>query len=158
MDTLLDLGFGHKKKKRKRRLTKSLKEEVASSQGWKCADCGKLLEAQLYHVDHKKPLSEGGSDSKRNLQALCVECHAKKTKKERLKKARRRIKDAEEKDNSPFSFGPGSHRKKSQSLFDLSSGKKPSSKKNKDAIDWGASTDLFGSKKKRKKKKGPFDF
>jgi len=44
--------------------------------GAPCAMCGSELTA---HVDHKIPLSQGGSNSDENLQGLCPECHSAKT-------------------------------------------------------------------------------
>lgn len=31
------------------------------------------------HVDHKTPLSQGGTNAEENLQALCHSCHSRKT-------------------------------------------------------------------------------
>ena len=51
---------------------------VASRQGWKCNICEILLDFS-YQVDHITPLSRGGSNDIGNLQALCSNCHAKKS-------------------------------------------------------------------------------
>ena len=39
-----------------------------------CFHCGQLAK----HVDHVKPLRQGGSHDPSNLQPLCVSCHNKK--------------------------------------------------------------------------------
>jgi 5-methylcytosine-specific restriction endonuclease McrA len=71
----------------------------------KCAECGKLEPAYLLEIDHKEPIIPVGQtlddmdwdeiiDSiwcdERKLQALCSECHYRKTKTENSE--RRRIK------------------------------------------------------------------
>ena len=58
-----------------------LKEQVKESQNWRCNICG--AGAVPLEVDHKLALYLGGTDAKENLQALCRECHASKTLKER---------------------------------------------------------------------------
>lgn len=45
-----------------------------------CAMCRKLVEYPSgFELDHKTPLFKGGSDEDGNLQALCPECHERKT-------------------------------------------------------------------------------
>jgi hypothetical protein len=65
-------------KGKKRRVTGHHKKYVASSQKWKCKMCGKLLD-HSYEVDHIVPLYKGGTNDVSNLQALCRNCHGKKT-------------------------------------------------------------------------------
>lgn len=45
-----------------------------------CFDVGRVTEAA--EVDHKVPLAEGGTEDVENLQAICTECHKKKTQTE----------------------------------------------------------------------------
>jgi 5-methylcytosine-specific restriction endonuclease McrA len=52
--------------------------QVAAGQGWKCAACSQLLPPS-FHLDHIVALKNNGSNHKRNLQALCPNCHATKT-------------------------------------------------------------------------------
>lgn len=47
----------------------------------KCLTEGVLTQAT--HVDHIVPKSQGGSEELSNLQALCKDCHFKKTARER---------------------------------------------------------------------------
>ncbi len=46
-----------------------------------CAKCSKT--SDKWQVDHIKPIRDGGSNSKDNIQLLCLKCHKEKTKKER---------------------------------------------------------------------------
>jgi hypothetical protein len=87
-----------------RKLTKAQKEDIASKQSFKCANTIEDYECPLwakqtpnagsfgeekYHIDHIKELWEGGNDDENNLQALCLSCHAVKTK--RNAKERRKL-------------------------------------------------------------------
>ena len=67
----------------KRNVSPLMKKRVAASQGWKCGDCGKLLD-ETYEVDHHIPLFKGGSNDQSNLRALCPHCHKLKCVEERL--------------------------------------------------------------------------
>ena len=62
----------------KRSVSESKKKIVASSQGWKCKHCNILFDA-TYEIDHKVPLYKGGTNDIDNLEALCRNCHGKKT-------------------------------------------------------------------------------
>ena len=48
-----------------------------NSQRWNCWWCGKPCRDN-YHVDHRVPLSRGGSDAPENLCITCPECNMKK--------------------------------------------------------------------------------
>ena len=65
-------------KKTRRKLSETSKKVVASNQMWSCKICNKMLDAS-YEVDHIKPLYKGGTNEINNLQALCRNCHGKKT-------------------------------------------------------------------------------
>lgn len=63
----------------KRSVTKSLKIHVGERQKWLCNWCRESLE-DTFQVDHIRPLWHGGDNSPINLQALCPNCHARKSK------------------------------------------------------------------------------
>ena len=51
-----------------------------------CAACSRVAYGQAAHVDHIRPLEDGGTDAASNLQTLCRSCHGVKTRREqRLK-------------------------------------------------------------------------
>lgn len=68
-------------KKHKRNINGITKKQVAASQKWTCNHCNELLDA-TYEIDHIHPLFKGGDNSITNLQALCRNCHIKKTMKD----------------------------------------------------------------------------
>jgi 5-methylcytosine-specific restriction endonuclease McrA len=58
--------------------------QVASAQGWECQECHKDVSQNLeFEIDHIYAFSRGGSNHRLNLQPLCLQCHAQKTKKDR---------------------------------------------------------------------------
>ena len=65
------------------------RRRIAQRQNWLCAgpqcrDAAENKELGEYEVDHIVPLSLGGTPDNDNLQALCLNCHQKKTDQERL--------------------------------------------------------------------------
>lgn len=66
------------KPKVRKNVSNSLKKLVASSQKWKCGDCGQLLD-YTYEIDRKIPLFKGGNNDINNFIALCRLCHGRKT-------------------------------------------------------------------------------
>jgi hypothetical protein len=64
------------------------KKVVCERQGDRCAACSVKLDNRA-HLDHKKPLHEGGSNELDNLQYLCRECHESKTQMEELARGSR---------------------------------------------------------------------
>tara|TARA_Y100000591_G_C21838651_1_gene704224 strand:+ start:1575 stop:2000 length:426 start_codon:yes stop_codon:yes gene_type:complete len=65
-------------KVKKRKVSETTKKVVAANQKWHCNICNNMLDAS-YEVDHIVPLYKGGDNSINNLQALCRNCHGKKT-------------------------------------------------------------------------------
>lgn len=65
-------------KSTKRCVSETKKKFVASNQNWQCAHCQIKLPA-WFEVDHKKRLEHGGDNHITNLEALCRDCHGKKT-------------------------------------------------------------------------------
>lgn len=62
----------------KRSVSETRKKYVASSQGWACKHCNQILDA-TFEIDHKIELQHGGTNDVNNLEALCRNCHGKKT-------------------------------------------------------------------------------
>jgi len=62
----------------KRKVTEKTKKITASNQKWKCLHCNSMLD-YTYEIDHIIPLYKGGTNDVNNLQALCRNCHGKKT-------------------------------------------------------------------------------
>jgi hypothetical protein len=61
-----------------RSVSQMKKKFVASRQKWRCAGCGHMLD-HTYEVDHIHELQYGGTNHVDNLEALCRNCHGKKT-------------------------------------------------------------------------------
>lgn len=70
------------KKKKKRKLNQALRIDIAYRQNYACNMCGKFPIPPTFQLDHVVRLADGGLDEVENLQALCVECHAIKTRSE----------------------------------------------------------------------------
>lgn len=77
------LNLLKKSKTTKRSVSETKKKYVASSQNWLCKHCKKMLPA-WFEVDHVEKLEHGGSNDITNLEALCRDCHGKKTALENL--------------------------------------------------------------------------
>ena len=50
--------------------------DILQKAGFSCQICG----SEASQVDHIKPKAFGGSDERKNLQALCSKCHDEKTR------------------------------------------------------------------------------
>jgi len=59
------------------------KRVVGARQGWRCSACSCILPS-AYEVDHTVPLHAGGADALRNCTAMCANCHAAKSQRERI--------------------------------------------------------------------------
>ena len=68
----------YKKREVKRYVSVKNKKIVASNQKWNCNICKNMLD-ETYEIDHITPLYKGGTNNIINLQALCPNCHRKKT-------------------------------------------------------------------------------
>jgi len=71
------------KSSNKRSVSETKKKFVAARQGWICEHCKKQLPA-WFEVDHVISLEKGGSNHVDNLEALCRDCHGKKTCADRI--------------------------------------------------------------------------
>ena len=76
--------MGSGKAPHSRSVSETKKKFVAAQQDWKCAHCGRQLDAS-FQVDHKIRLADGGTNHVNNLDALCPNCHGKKTTMENMK-------------------------------------------------------------------------
>ena len=63
-----------------RKMSRKYRWHVAWTQHYKCRHCSNLLHPKAFDIDHIVELSQGGTDTVDNLQALCVQCHAIKTR------------------------------------------------------------------------------
>lgn len=54
--------------------------EIMALQRFKCANCAKSLKKE-YHIDHRMPLSRGGSNDRSNIDLLCPKCNLAKSSK-----------------------------------------------------------------------------
>ena len=71
------------KQSTKRSVSETKKKYVAAQQNWCCKKCKNQLPA-WFEVDHVKRLEYGGTNHVDNLEALCRECHGRKTAMENL--------------------------------------------------------------------------
>lgn len=68
-----------------RNVPESVKKYVAANQYWKCKGCKNLLD-ETYEIDHILALEDNGTNDLDNLQALCRNCHGKKTARNNIMK------------------------------------------------------------------------
>lgn len=138
-----DLGFGTSQRKKRVRPTQSEKNEVWDRQNGKCYMCPKQVNPRSrYHHKDGDPSNWRLS----NLALVCLECHAKETNRQRIKKVHKRRKEKERREKDQLGFGSGS-------LF----GAPKKGRKKKEPSLFGGG-DIFGPPKKQKgRKKGPFD-
>lgn len=116
--------FNQEEKVKRRKLTQGDKDNILKKQGDKCAKCGKKFYARsVIHWDHKKALALGGSDTLRNRQALCPNCHAEKTRQDRTKISKHKKKKKKDPFDDPLGlgniFGPSKKGKKPKSIWDI---------------------------------------
>ena len=60
-----------------------IRRYVLGRDNYTCAECKEPYPEYHLECDHIIPLSQGGFDIAANCQALCIPCHAAKTKSER---------------------------------------------------------------------------
>ena len=92
------------KKDHKRQISKSEKNEVWERQNGKCARCHKQLIPSATQYDHIKPYAKGGETDTSNIQALCANCHSKKTNRDRVKEIKQ--KRAHKKEREEYWINP----------------------------------------------------
>ena len=67
-------------KRRRTHIPRGIRHEVFKRDGYRCVECGASKnDGATLHVDHKIPVSKGGTDELSNLQTLCSECNLNKS-------------------------------------------------------------------------------
>lgn len=61
------------------RKRKDAKLAVLNRDNYSCQVCGRFVTLATSHLDHRRPLSQGGSNEAGNLQTLCIKCSKAKT-------------------------------------------------------------------------------
>lgn len=70
----------HKSKRKRTRIPRGMRHEVFKRDDYKCVECGASKDdGATLHVDHKVPVSKGGTDELDNLQTLCSDCNLNKS-------------------------------------------------------------------------------
>jgi hypothetical protein len=62
-------------------VSSQMKEDIFKRDDFTCVYCGKKYPPDQLVLDHRIPLSEGGSDDSDNLATSCLQCHLKKADK-----------------------------------------------------------------------------
>lgn len=57
------------------RISKKIKQQVFERDGYKCKECGAVLEPSLAEIHHILPISKGGTNELSNLTTLCRNCN-----------------------------------------------------------------------------------
>ena len=68
----------------RKRPTPLQSKQIAAKQGFKCAACGRMLDA-TWEIDHILPLRAGGDNNESNLRALHRSCHQQITSRQNMK-------------------------------------------------------------------------
>ena len=92
-----------KSKPKRKSIPLSIKKELYDKRKGICEICKKHYSPIIMDIDHKKPLSEGGSDRYSNLQLLCKNCHGSKTHSDSVKKQKKKNFKSKEKFSDPWS-------------------------------------------------------
>ena len=80
--------FDRERKKRDRRLRRTAQKQrlkVIERDKGRCQLCGHLLDHDFGEIDHIVPISHGGTSDMENLQLLCPDCHAEKSRGEHFR-------------------------------------------------------------------------
>ena len=69
-----------KPKRRRTHIPRGMRHEVFKRDNYTCCECGaRKSDGATLHIDHKIPVSKGGSDELDNLQTLCSDCNLNKS-------------------------------------------------------------------------------
>ncbi len=59
-------------------LKKAIIDELLKKQKGRCMYCGRKVPRDLFDLDHKNPVAQGGTNRKSNFQLLCRSCNTRK--------------------------------------------------------------------------------
>ena len=62
----------------RKEISSYVREGLYRGQKGRCMYCGHEVPLEDIQVDHKTPITRGGSDSDKNLQLLCASCNSRK--------------------------------------------------------------------------------
>jgi len=79
-------------------VTKAQRERILERDGYKCVNCGSQ---EKPHIDHKTPISKGGTSDDANLQVLCEKCNCSKNNRDEPSSSRSRVVDESCTDRAP---------------------------------------------------------
>jgi 5-methylcytosine-specific restriction endonuclease McrA len=65
---------------------KARRVRILVRDAYRCRKCGRVVYGRAAHVDHIRPLEEGGTDDDENLQVLCESDHGAKTREEQRRR------------------------------------------------------------------------
>lgn len=69
-----------KSKRKRTHIPRGLRKEVFKRDNYTCVECGASKDdGATLHIDHKIPVSKGGTDELDNLQTLCSKCNLNKS-------------------------------------------------------------------------------
>lgn len=69
-----------KPKRKRTNIPRGMRHEVFKRDNYTCVECGASKDdGATLHVDHKVPVSKGGTDELSNLQTLCSDCNLNKS-------------------------------------------------------------------------------
>ena len=69
-----------KPKRKRTNIPRGIRHEVFKRDNYTCVECGaRKSDGATLHVDHKIPVSKGGTDELDNLQTLCSDCNLNKS-------------------------------------------------------------------------------
>ena len=67
----------------RKKVSEDKRFSVADRDEWRCVYCDRKVyddnrDGKSLNIDHRRPVSKGGSNRKRNLQATCARCNKEK--------------------------------------------------------------------------------
>ncbi|NDC63474.1 MAG: HNH endonuclease [Planctomycetia bacterium] len=65
---------------------RAIRQRILIRDAYTCRSCEEVIYGPKAHVDHIRPLEEGGTDDPANLQILCESCHGRKSREEQRRR------------------------------------------------------------------------